>query len=49
MLGKRYLPDIPEDFTARELLFGKNNAKEQDNQTLFLQIQDFIIKSGGLI
>ena len=46
---QRYLPDNLENFTARELLFGKENATEQDNQSLFLQVQDFIIKSGRFI
>ena len=43
---QRYLPDNLENFTVRELQFGKENATEQDNQSLFLQVQDFIIKSG---
>ena len=41
-----HLPCNLGDFTAKELLFGIENATEHDNQTPFLQAQDFIVKSG---
>ena len=44
-----YLPGNLGNFTAKELLFGKENATDQDNQSLFLQVQDFIVKSGRFI
>ena len=44
-----YLPGNLGNFTLKELLFGKQNATEQDNQSLFLQVQDFIVKSGRFI
>ena len=44
-----YLPCNLGNFTAKELLFGKENATEQENQSLFLQVQDFIVKSGRFI
>ena len=44
-----YLPGNLGNFTAKELLFEKENATEQDNQSLFLQVQDFIVKSGRFI
>ena len=42
---QRYLPNNLENFTARELLFGKENATEQDNQSLFLQVQNVITRA----
>ena len=41
-----YLPNNLRTFTTKDLLFGCENASEQDNQSLFLQVQDFIVNSG---
>ena len=46
---QRYLPGNLGNFTAKELLFGKENTIEQGNHSLFLQIQDVIFKSGRFI
>ena len=40
------LPNNLRTFTTKDLLFGCENASEQDNQSLFLQVQDFIVNSG---
>ena len=40
------LPNNLRTFTTKDLLFGCENASEQDNQSLFLQVQDFIDNSG---
>ena len=44
-----YLPGKLGNFTAKELLLDKEHATEQDNQSLFLRVQDFIVKSGRFI
>ena len=41
-----YLPNNLKTFTTKDLLSGCENASEQDNQSLFLQVQDFIVNSG---
>ena len=41
-----YLPNNLRTFKTKDLLFGCENASEQDNQSLFLQVQDFIVNSG---
>ena len=41
-----YLPNNLRTFTTKDLLFRCENASEQDNQSLFLQVQDFIVNSG---
>ena len=46
---QRYLPNNLENYTARELLFGKEKTTGHDNKPLFLQAQDFIIKTGRFI
>ena len=39
------LPNNLRTFTTKDLLFGCENSFEQDNQSLFLQVQDFIVNS----
>ena len=46
---RRYLPETLPHYSVRELLSGKDNATEQDNETLFLQVQDYIVKSGRFV
>ena len=41
-----YLPDNLRTYTTKDLLFVCENASEQDNQSFFLQVQDFIVNSG---
>ena len=43
---QRHLPNNLRTFTTKDLLFGCENASEQDNQSLFLQVQDLIVNSG---
>ena len=45
---QNYLLGYLGNFTAMELLFGKGNATEQDNQSLFLQFQDFMSSQADL-
>ena len=42
----RYLPNDLHTYTTHELLFGKENVPFHVNKSLFLKVQDFIIKSG---
>lgn len=42
----RYLPNDLHNYTTHELLFGKENVPFHENKSLFLKVQDFIIKSG---
>ena len=42
----RYLPNDLHNYTTHELLFGKENVPFHVNKSLFLKVQDFIIKSG---
>ena len=37
------------NYFTHDLLFGKKNEPVPDNETLFLQVQDFIINSGRLV
>ena len=41
----RYLSDLLPSHNVHDLLFGKENAPDNDNELLFLKVQDFIIKS----
>ena len=45
----RYLPNNLMNYFTHDLLFGKKNEPVPDNETLFLQVQDFIINSGRLV
>ncbi|MEW8544911.1 MAG: reverse transcriptase family protein [Candidatus Thiodiazotropha sp.] len=45
----RYLPDDLHNFTTHDLLFGKENVPFRENESLFLKVQDFVIKSGRFI
>ena len=40
-----YLPNNLTDYTTHDLLFGKESEPVSENETLFLQVQDFIIKN----
>ena len=44
-----YLPNNLMNYFTHDLLFGKGNESVPDNETLFLQVQDFIINSGRLV
>ena len=41
----RHLSDLLPTHNVHDLLFGKENAPDNDNELLFLKVQDFIIKS----
>ena len=43
------LPNDLSNFTTHDLLFGKDNEPSHVNECLFLQVQEFIIKSGRFI
>ena len=45
----RYLPNNLMNYSTHNLLFGKENEPVRDNETLFLQVQDFIINSGRFV
>ena len=40
-----YLSDVLLSHTTHYLLYGKGDANDVDNETLFLNVQDFIIHS----
>ena len=42
----RYLPYNLQNYSTNDLLCGKENLSEHDNESLFLQVQEYIIKSG---
>ena len=44
-----YLPNNRTNYTTRDLLFGKESEPVSENERLFLQVQDFIIKSGSFM
>ena len=39
------LSNIPQTHSTKELLFGKETASVNENETLVLKVQDYIIKS----
>ena len=43
------LPSNLTNYTTRDLLFGKESEPVSENERLFLQVQDFIIKSGRFV
>lgn len=45
----RYLPNNLMNYSTNDLLFGKENEPIPVNETLFLQVQDFIVKSGRFV
>ena len=42
----RYLPDNLDNLTSNELLFGCENQSDEFNESLFLNVQEFLIRSG---
>ena len=42
----RYLPNNIDDYTLHDLLFGMEAKTNQENEDLFVQVQDFIVNSG---
>ena len=44
-----YLPNDLPNFTTNDLLFGKENKPSHVTELLFLQVQEFNIKSGRFI
>ena len=42
----RYLPSSLNNVTTRDLLFGMENKTNNENEALFMQVQEFIVKSG---
>ena len=43
---ERYLPPDLQCYTANDLLYGKTTLSPHQNEALFLQVQNFIVKSG---
>ena len=42
----RYLPANLDNLTSNDLLFGCENQSDEFNESLFLKVQEFLIKSG---
>ena len=42
-------PGISIPTCVKDLLFGMENLTEQENESLFVQVQDFIVKSGRFL
>ena len=40
-----YLPNDLHDYSTNDLLHDREQLSEQDNESLFLKVQEFIIKS----
>ena len=45
-IRNRYLPNNLNDLNTNDLLHGKSNLTETENETLFSKVQDFILNSG---
>ena len=45
----RYLPVGPHIYTVNNLLFEMESLTEQENESLFVEVQDFIVKSGRFL
>ena len=43
---RKYLLEPLRKYSVQELLFGKDKATDQENETLFSQVQEYIVKSG---
>ena len=41
----RYLPAILQSFSTRDLLYGKEDVTNIENESLFLKVQEFLIHS----
>ncbi|MCG8113671.1 MAG: reverse transcriptase domain-containing protein [Candidatus Thiodiazotropha taylori] len=46
---ERYLPPDLQRYTVNDLLCGKTTLSPHQNETLFLQVQNFIVKSGRFV
>ena len=42
---ERYLEALLKNPTTHELLFGKDTSTDEENEALFLKVQDYILKS----
>ena len=42
-----YLPSNLHNYSTRDLLFGCESKTDQQNETIFLNVQDFIVNSGS--
>ena len=42
----RYLPYNLDNLTSNDLLFGCENQSDEFNESLFLKVQEFLIRSG---
>ena len=40
-----HLPDDLHNYSTNDLLYGRDQLSEQDNESLFLRVQEFIVKS----
>ena len=46
LVGLRYLPANLDNLTSNKLLFGCENQSDEFNESLFLKVQEFLIRSG---
>ena len=44
-MQERYLEALLRNHTTHELLFGKDASTDDENDALFLKVQDYILKS----
>ena len=42
---ERYIEALLRNHTTHELLFGKDTSTDEENEALFLKVQDYILKS----
>ena len=44
----RYLPANLDNLTSNDLLFGCENQSDEFNESLFLKVKEFLIRSGRI-
>ncbi|MCG8113232.1 MAG: reverse transcriptase domain-containing protein, partial [Candidatus Thiodiazotropha taylori] len=48
-IRRRYLPDTHLNYTVKDFLHGNQNLTIQENERIFLKVQEYIIKSGRFL
>ena len=43
---RQYLADLLPHYSVRELLYGKDGQTDLENESMFIQVQEYIVKSG---
>ena len=43
---RQYLADLLPHYSVRELLYGKDGQTDLENENMFIQVQEYIVKSG---